>query len=54
MKIPVKLKLSRECALTEGIKPFKKWTAAQKKSVAACVDKKMGLSGSKKAKKATR
>lgn len=54
MKVPVKLKLTRECALTAGIKPFKKWTASQKKTVAACVDRKMGLSGAKKAKKATR
>lgn len=54
MKVPIKLKLTRECALTAGIKPFKKWTASQKKSVAACVDKRMGLAGSKKAKKASK
>jgi hypothetical protein len=40
-KLPLALKLSRSCALDAGIKPFKKWTRAQKKRVSACVKRKM-------------
>lgn len=35
-KLPNALKITRQCALEVGIKPFKKWTKAQKKKVAAC------------------
>lgn len=38
-KLPAILKRTRACALKLKIKPFKKWTAAQKKAVRACAHK---------------
>lgn len=40
-KLPLTLKLTRECALKAGIKPFKKWSPKQKRDVRACVNSKM-------------
>lgn len=39
-KLNTALKHTRECAKAIGIKPFKKWSASQKKRVKACVLKK--------------
>jgi hypothetical protein len=39
-KLPPALKVSRQCAVDVGIKPFKKWSKSDRKKVAACVAKK--------------
>jgi len=39
--LAVKFKLTGQCARDVGIKPFKKWSAADRKKVGACVLKKM-------------
>lgn len=43
-KLPTALKYTRECAKEIGIKPFKKWTAEQKRKVAKCAEKKLARS----------
>lgn len=40
-KLPKALKAMRECAVEVGIKPFKKWTAAEHRKVEACKLKKL-------------
>ncbi len=40
-KLPLALKISRECAVESGVKPFKKWAKTDHKKVDACVAKKM-------------
>lgn len=40
-KLPLALKLTRECALQAGVRPFRKWSAKQKRDVRACVNSKM-------------
>jgi hypothetical protein len=39
-KLPKALQISRQCAVEVGIKPFKKWSAADHRKVDACVLKK--------------
>lgn len=39
-KLPLKLKLTSQCAQMAGIKPGKKWSMGDRKKVEACVIKK--------------
>lgn len=47
-KLPAALAVTRACSVELGIKPFVKWTAAQKKAAAACREKKMARMASLK------
>lgn len=40
-KLPLKLKVTGECARMVGIKPGKSWSATDRKKVGACVIKKL-------------